>query len=464
MNEPKPKIERKVLVIGLDSAPAEIVIDRRAEFPVLRRLIENGLHGTMRSSDPPITIPAWMVMTTGKDPGRLGLYGFRHRTGYTYDKMWIATAQAFKERAIWDVIGDRGGVSTLVSVPPSYPPRKVPGRLISCFITPDNEKEYTYPAGLRQEIESRFGPYMFDVVFRTEDRGAILKEIYEMTSKRFEVLNYLMTEKPWDFFMFVEIGVDRIQHAFWKYMDRTHHLYEPGNPYETAILDYYKFLDRKIGELLAAAGKETVVLVISDHGAKRMKGAFCINDWLIEEGDLVLKEVPKKGATIEKTAVDWPKTKVWGWGGYYARLFLNVEGREPQGIIKPEDYERERDLLIDRLKAVRGPKGEAWETRVIKPNEYFDEVRGDYPDLMVYFDDLFWRSAGTLGYETKYLLENDTGPDDAVHAQEGMYIFYDPRRRASRRQAIDILDVAPTVLDAMGVPIPADMKGKIFTR
>ena len=455
-------MKRKFLIIGLDSAPSEIVIDRREEFPVLRRLIEGGVHGKMRSSDPPITIPAWMVMTTGKDAGRLGLYGFRHRTGYAYDKMWIATSQAFKERAIWDVVGDHGGRSCLVSIPPSYPPRKVPGDLISCFITPGPENDYTYPKELKAEIEAKFGPYKFDVVFRTEDRDEILKEIYEMTAQRFDVIRYLMKTRPWDFFMFVEIGVDRIQHAFWKYMDKEHHLYEPGNKYENAIFDYYKYLDVRIGELLEDAGDETAVLVISDHGAKRMKGAFCINEWLIRESDLVLKEAPKKGATIEKTPVDWPKTKVWGWGGYYARLFFNVEGREPQGIIKPEDYEKEREAMIERLLAIKGPEGEPWATRIIKPNEYFAEVRGDYPDLMVYFDDLYWRSAGTLGYDTLYLRENDTGPDDAVHAQEGMYILYDPLNPASRRMDIDITDVAPTVLTVLGLPVPADMKGKVI--
>jgi len=455
-------MDRKILVIGLDSAPAEIVIDRCQEFPVFRALSQKGFYGKMRSSDPPITIPAWMVMASGKDAGRLGLYGFRHRTGYSYDKMWIATAQSFKARAVWDIIGDHGGQSCLVSIPPSYPPRKVPGHLISCFITPDNEKEYTYPAELRQEIESRFGPYIFDVVFRTEDRDQILKEIYEMTAKRFDVLNYLIRSKPWNLFMFVEIGVDRIQHAFWKYMDKEHHLYEPGHKYENVIFDYYRYLDKKIGELLVHVGPETVVLVISDHGAKRMKGAFCINEWLIEQGDLVLGEAPKKGATIEKTAIAWPRTKVWGWGGYYARLFLNVEGREPQGILKPEDYEKERDALVERLLCIRGPKGEKWNTRVIKPNEYFEALEGDYPDLMIYFDDLYWRSAGTLGYETKYLFENDTGPDDAVHAQEGMYILYEPWAENSRSRDIDILDVAPTLLHSLGLPVPADMKGRIF--
>jgi predicted AlkP superfamily phosphohydrolase/phosphomutase len=281
-----------------------------------------------------------------------------------------------------------------------------------------------------------------------------------MTDKRFEVLHHLMKTKPWDFFMFVEIGVDRVQHAFWKYFDKTHHLYKPGNEFETAIIDYYKHVDTKIGALLAEAGDDTVVLVISDHGAKRMKGAFCVNEWLIEQGDLTLAATPVRGASIEKTPVDWSKTRAWGWGGYYARIFLNVEGREPQGIVKAADYERVREELAERLRSVRGPDGEAWATHVIKPDQYYPEARGDAPDLMVYFDDLYWRSAGTLGWGTMYLSENDTGPDDAVHAQHGMYIFHDPKVPGSVRKDIDILDVAPTVLRAMGLPVPADMRGK----
>lgn len=453
-------MEKKVLVIGLDSSPAEIVFDRREELPVLGELVDNGLYGNLRSSDPPITIPAWMVMCTGKDSGRLGLYGFRHRKDYSYKNIWIATSQSIREKAVWNILGERGGQSCLVSVPPSYPPKPVPGNLISCFITPDAEKEYTYPAELRAELEERFGPYVFDVVFRTDEKDQLLEQTYDMTAKRFEVMNYLITRKPWDFFMFVEIGVDRVQHAFWKYMDPDHHLYIKGNPYENAIMDYYKDLDKKIGELLSNVDKDTIVLVVSDHGAKRMKGAFCINEWLIEQGDLVVKEMPPSQVSLEKVDVDWPRTKSWGWGGYYARIFLNIEGREMQGLIKPQDYEEERDALIERLMSLRGPNGEEWNTRIIKPQEYFQELNGDYPDLMIYFDDLYWRSAGTLGHGTKYLLENDTGPDDAVHAQDGIYILYDPQNKINQRKDAYILDIAPTILHEMGVPVPEDMRGR----
>jgi predicted AlkP superfamily phosphohydrolase/phosphomutase len=397
-------MDKKVLVIGLDCATPEIVFDRREELPVLRELIENGLYGNLRSSDPPITIPAWMVMCTGKDPGKLGLYGFRHR------------------------------------------------------------KDYTYPTDLRIELEEKFGPYIFDVVFRTDDKDKLLEQTYDMTEQRFKVLNHLITKKPWDFFMFVEIGVDRIHHAFWKYLDPVHHLYEKGNPYENVILDYYKRVDTLIGELLSNVDQDTTVLVVSDHGAKSMKGAFCINEWLIEQGDLVVNERHQSPISFEKVDVDWSRTKAWGWGGYYARIFLNVEGRETQGVIKIEDYKKEREALIERLAAVKGPNEEEWKTKIIKPQKYFQDLNGDYPDLMIYFDDLYWRSAGTLGHGTKYLLENDTGPDDAVHAQDGIYILYDPKNKCSVRKDANILDIGPTILDEMGLAVPEDMRGNIITK
>jgi predicted AlkP superfamily phosphohydrolase/phosphomutase len=457
-------MDKKVLVIGLDCATPEIVFDRREELPVLRELIENGLYGNLRSSDPPITIPAWMVMCTGKDPGKLGLYGFRHRKDYSYKDIWIATSYSIREKTVWDIIGEKDGQSCLVSIPPSYPPKPVKGNLISCFITPGDDKDYTYPTDLRIELEEKFGPYIFDVVFRTDDKDKLLEQTYDMTEQRFKVLNHLITKKPWDFFMFVEIGVDRIHHAFWKYLDPVHHLYEKGNPYENVILDYYKRVDTLIGELLSNVDQDTTVLVVSDHGAKSMKGAFCINEWLIEQGDLVVNERHQSPISFEKVDVDWSRTKAWGWGGYYARIFLNVEGRETQGVIKIEDYKKEREALIERLAAVKGPNEEEWKTKIIKPQKYFQDLNGDYPDLMIYFDDLYWRSAGTLGHGTKYLLENDTGPDDAVHAQDGIYILYDPKNKCSVRKDANILDIAPTILDEMGLAVPEDMRGNIITK
>src|SRR5205814_8897167 len=140
-------------------------------------------------------------------------------------------------------------------------------------------------------------------------------------------------------------GLDRIHHGFWEFHDPAHVKYEPGNPYETVIRDYYRYLDEEVGRLLELLDEETAVLVVSDHGAQRLDGGFCINEWLVREGLLVLKSDPKEVTPFAKLDVDWEKTKVWSEGGYYARVFFNVKNREPQGTIEPADYQRFRDEI-----------------------------------------------------------------------------------------------------------------------
>jgi predicted AlkP superfamily phosphohydrolase/phosphomutase len=277
------------------------------------------------------------------------------------------------------------------------------------------------------------------------------------------LIKHLMTTKPWDFFMHVDMGVDRIHHGFWKYFDERHPLYQPGNPYEDAIHDYYVHLDAQIGERLALLDDDTAVLVVSDHGGKPMKGGICFNEWLKEEGYLVLEYQPEGIVPLEKCEVDWSRTTAWGSGGYYARLFLNVKGREPEGIVDPADYERVRDELAGRIAAITDPEGVNIGSVAYKPEEIYDRVNNIAPDLIVYFGNLNWRSVGSLGLDRIHTFENDTGPDDANHAQEGLYIYYDPRSpgqgRGSRQH---LMDVAPSILALLNVPVPGDMQGHSF--
>jgi len=454
--------KKKLMIMGLDSAPPELVFDKfHDELPNLRGLMEHGVYARMRSSDPPITIPAWMVMATSRNPGSLGLYGFRHRKGFSYTDGWIANSLSVRAEKIWDTLARAGMRACVVGVPPSYPPTPVNGELISCFITPDANREYTHPPELKREIEALVGPYPFDVEFRTDQRNQLLKDLHQMTDIHFQIMEHLMTTRPWGFFMFVEIGLDRMHHAFWKYYDKEHPKHEPGNQYENAMLDYYKRLDEHVGRLLKKIDDDTIVVVVSDHGVKGMRGAFCVNEWLIREGYLFLKETPRSVVELEKAAIDWSRTKAWAWGGYYARVFFNVKGREPQGIIEPAEFENERDKLAKRLEEINDPSGRRMETRAYKPEALYPVSVGDRPDLMVYFDDLYWRSAGTLGHGDIYLSENDTGPDDAVHSQHGIFILYDRElKQRGQIEDIDILDIAPTLLDRMRITIPFSMEGK----
>jgi predicted AlkP superfamily phosphohydrolase/phosphomutase len=458
--------KKKVLVIGLDSVPADLLFQSLSEsLPNIRKMMDNGFYCTLESCHPPITIPAWMVMMSSKSPGKLGVYGFRHRKGFSYNEGWIASSQSIREPRVWDYLAKEDKKVCLVGVPPTYPPFQVNGNLVSCFITPKQRKDFTFPPEVAGEIESLLGSsYVFDVKFRTDDRDQIIDALYEMTDKRFKVIKHLLGKQSWDFFMFVEIGVDRLHHMFWKYYDKSHPKYLPNNKYENVIPDYYKFIDKKIGELLELIDDDTYVLLVSDHGTASMKGAFCVNEWLIKEGYLVLKEYPENVSEIEKCKIDWEKTTAWGWGGYYARIFFNVKNRESNGRIDPADYDKVREELRRKLLSITGPGGEKLHNKVFSPEELYAESNGSKPDLMVYFDDLFWRSAGTIGHKGLYLSENDTGPDDSVHWMDGVFLMYkknaapDPAIRSNR---LSIYDVAPTILHLMGMEVPKDMEGRL---
>ncbi|MBT5830844.1 MAG: phosphodiesterase [Candidatus Latescibacteria bacterium] len=454
-------MSRRVLIIGLDCAPPELIFDRfKNDLPTIRALVETGLYGKLKSTIPAITVPAWMSMVTSKDPGTLGFYGLRNRANYSYDQMDIANSRLLKDDTLWDILSAHDKKVILVGVPQTYPPRPVNGCLVASFLTPSTDSDYTYPIALKGEIEQVADGYMIDVRdFRTNDKPRLLQQIYAMTEKRFKVTRHLMQTREWDFCMHVEMGTDRIHHGFWRYLDETHRKHDPNSEYVHAIRDYYKYLDGEIASLMELAGPETAVLLVSDHGAKRIDGGICINEWLIQKGYLTLKNAPENITSFEDLEVDWSKTQAWGAGGYYARIFLNVKGREPNGVIAPTEAEAFRNTLAEQLITIPDPEGNALATQVFKPEETYQNINNIPPDLIVYFGDLLWRSIGSVGHKAIHTLENDIGPDDANHAQHGIFVLNDGKHQAHQPN-LDIRDVAPSVLTLLDLPVPSDMQGR----
>jgi predicted AlkP superfamily phosphohydrolase/phosphomutase len=456
----------RVAVIGLDCATPQLLFrDLANEVPTIRALTEGALHGDLQSITPPITVPAWACAMTGKTPGQLGIYGFRNRKDRTYEGLSIATSLAVQEPAVWDLLGEAGKKSLLIGVPPAYPVRPVEGWRVSCFLTPPSAKQYTWPAELAAEVEEEVGEYIFDIPnFREQGEDYVLKRVFAMTERRFKVARRLVREKPWDFFMMVEMGLDRLHHVFWKHCDPSHPKYEPGNRYENAFRDYYRLLDREVGALLEVLPGDSVKFLLSDHGARAMTGGVCFNDWLVSEGYLTVSE-PISGLTsIGQASVDWSRTVAWGDGGYYGRLFLNVRNREPQGILDPSRYEEVRDELAAKLEAMKGPDGGPLGTKVIKPQDVYPEVRGVAPDLIVYFGDLEWRSVGTLGMGEDggwFTYENDTGPDGANHDRTGIFAMTGlPGQPTGLAQDLRLIDIGPTLMKLFGLPEPEGMQGR----
>ncbi|KMQ32173.1 alkaline phosphatase family protein [Bacillus cereus] len=448
----------RTVIIGLDCGDPTLLFSKfRGKLKTFSMLMENGSYGKLRSVDPPITVPAWMSMMTGKTPGALGIYGFRNRIDYSYDSLGIADSSWVKYPTLWDKVGAIGGQSIVMGVPLTYPPKPIDGHLVSCFMTPSKKSNYTYPPELKKELEKVSPGYEFDVKsFRTDNKDIILEEIYRMSRERLKVATYLMNNKMWDLFVMVEIGLDRLMHAFWEYMDEEHVLYKPNSPYATAIEEYFIWLDQELEIFLSQIPDDTMLYVVSDHGALRMDGGFRINQWLLENGYLHLKSQPEPNKSLNYENIDWEKTMAWGEGGYYGRLFINLKDREENGIVEPTEYQSLLERLEREMTHTPGP--ERWQgVRFLDPKAIYPEVRGVAPDALVYCGELSWRCLGTLG-QSVFSLENDHGPDGANHGLDGIFLTAVKRKEKWKRNPdfskgelarLSILDIHSIVLDSI---------------
>lgn len=422
----------KVMVIGLDCAPPALVFDRLADkLPNLTRLRREGAWGPLRSVIPPITVPAWACMVSGRDPGELGLYGFRNRFG-DGEPLRVATGADVEAPRVWDLASAAGKEVCVLYVPLTAPTREVNGVMLGGFLSDEHP---SWPRELAAELEARFGPHAPDVgEFRTDDKGRLLDELYETSGRRFRVARALYEERRPDLFMMVEMGPDRLQHALWTQLDPESPEHDPSDPLVREAEDYYAFLDAEVGALVELADDDTAVLVVSDHGARRMKGGVRVNQWLRGNGWLV---------TDEAGEIDMARTLAWSTGGYYARVFLEVPEREKDEIIERLTIEA-RDLPVPVM--------------LHRPKDLYREVRGYPPDLLMFFGDLDYRALGSFG-EGLLTTENDRGPDGCNHDWEGIFIA---RGLAARGplEGLSLHDVGPTVLSLLGVEVPPDWLGE----
>jgi predicted AlkP superfamily phosphohydrolase/phosphomutase len=384
----------RTLVLGLDCLVPDVLSPPHDELmPSVAAISAAGTGGLLESTLPPITVPAWTSMLTGRDPGELGVYGFRNRRTFQYGDLVMANSGAVRHPRVWDRVGAHGGRSIVVGVPQTSPPPGIRGVLVSGFEGPlSTDGAYTQPPELAAEVENIVGEYLFDVPqFRNADLDDVIAIVQRMTERRFTLMEHLLRTHPWDFAMLHEIGPDRMHHCFWHHHDPAHPGYLPDSPYADAIRDYYRFLDTRIARLLQAAGDDVAVLIASDHGAKAMHGGVCVNEILRREGLLTLRSEPSGPTPLSPDLVDWSRTLAWAEGGYYARIFLNVAGREPQGRIPRADCDEVKARIREILGRVELGDGRVLRNRVCEPAEVYRKVRGIPPDLLVFFDDERWR-------------------------------------------------------------------------
>jgi len=415
---------------------------------VLRRLVAAGLWGPVLSSTPAITVPAWACMVTGQDPGQLGLYGFRDRAGFTYDQRRLASSLAFDPPPVWSLLSRAGLRCRVLGVPLTYPPKPVRGCLVSGPLTPGANSTFTYPPELGGELEATYGPLIFDVDrHAAPTEAALFEQIQQMTAQRFAIANAWVATADWDFFMMADMGPDRLHHAFW---------HRPE-----LIERYYVELDGRVGELLDRLPDGTEVVVISDHGAQTMAGGFAVNQWLLEQGYLCLRVPPEALGPLEPENIDWSRTRVWADGGYVARVYFNVVGREPEGIVAPGEIAALADELEAGLGDLVGPDGTTVAVEVLRPERIYGALNGTPPDLILEVDDLRLRALGSVGLPGTFAPDNDRGPDQANHARHGLLIWRDGGG-GRRRDDLSLYDFTPTVLAHFGLAGSEQMRGRVL--
>ncbi len=461
---------RKVAVIGLDCAPPKIVFDESNGLNNIRSLMNSGVWGVLRSTDPPITIPAWTTITTGRDPGELGLYGFRNRlTRDDYAMVTVNSSNVLCPR-VWDEIENHGRRSILVGIPQTFPAKPHSGLTISGFPALENSPDFTYPRDLIHSLDCLGSKdYRADVRdFRSIPKDQLENSLYKMVNARFEVSKELLQKEPWDFFMMVEIATDRLQHAFWDTYENFGTGSHNSDRCKKVIPDFYRYLDGKIGEILETMSDETTVIIVSDHGARSSSGGVCVNEWLIRNGLLALKQNPVGETSLSIDAIDWERTYVWSEGGYYARIFMNVKGREPRGIIESSDYENFRNTLREKLLSMEDLSGECLSNLVLKPEDLYSEVNGVAPDLIVYFDGLSKRSLGNVGMKNILVTGPNDGLDACNHDHDGIFVA---TRLADMRHGLNLgrrleeafcRDVTPTILAEFGIESSSSLPGRVL--
>ena len=472
----------KIFVLGLDGLTFDLIRPwiNQGALPTFSKLIQESSYGELESTIPPYSAQAWTSFMTGVNPGKHGIFDLVGFKPNSYDQILKNTLD-IRSLKIWDLISEYGYKSIVVNIPLSYPPQKINGVMISGMLTPPG-KEFTQPVEVKEELEKEIGSYMIDIE-HYRDESLFLKDIYHSTEQRFKAAHYLMKHYDWNLFMMVITETDRIQHLFW-------------GKKESVLLPYYQRLDNLMGHLINHLGKETALIIASDHGFGDLKKTLYLNNWLAKFGllgkrkikeskresidwDLLMRRnnddqamAKRTGSSLKKLMrkflrrsfdIDWKRTKAFAsHSGHIQGIRLNLKGREPQGTVDPLDYETLREFIIDELYRLRDrEKVEPIVEKAFKREEiYSGPLLEQSPDILFILKDYSYHISDGLG---PYIFK-DRRQGQGTHQLHGlMMVKGEGISRNKEVAGSKIIDIPPTILYLMGISIPRAMDGKVLT-
>ena len=499
----------RLILFGIDGATFDIIEPAAAagKLPNLARLLAQGSHQVLNSVIPPITSAAWPTIMTGVNPGKHGLFEFYAiEENSRNNTIRLVTSQDRQAPAIWDLLNQAGLSVGVLNVPMTYPPEEIDGWMISGMMgAPSFGKAACFPSGLARRVTELVGHYPMSQLGRAARGYYDFALLQQQIDSRRAVTTELLREHPVDVLIVVCNYTDHVQHRFWRERSYTT---AQGKQIEDMIIYAYQEADRFLGELLDFCGEQTRVFVVSDHGAGPAEEFLNMDRFLVDNGLVVLanpranradqwgyaalmrlkslaprwllRKLPAAWREQVRTSflqrrlnhLDWARTRAFNIGTFLG-LRLNVKGREPQGCIAPEDYDEQRRQIRALLEDYRHPHTGASVFEVCFPEElYHGPHLAKAPDLL-----------GTLGVQHDMSLAVLPRPDRAPvfvdwetmqrlspsllsggHRMAGMLIAAGPPFAAQAlKTEAQLVDLVPTMLYALGLPIPAYCDGQVLT-
>lgn len=510
----------RILILGLDGAAPQLVRRWQDALPNLRRLMDKGTSGILWSVIPPRSVPAWYCFATGMNPAKIGIFGFSQRVPGTYDYTF-ANLTYCRAPTFWSWLS-RNGISTaVIHVPGTFPPQPVHGVMVSGWPAPLNRGNliYTHPPELSRMLNRYLDrPFEFvsDKPMRTNNDAEMLAERLRILKMHGETAYHILSTYPWQVGIVVLSPIDRASHQFWRHIDPDHPAHDPAlvEHFQGALKRIYRATDAKVGQLLSLLGKEDTVFVVSDHGFGPAYRIFYLNEWLRQQGYLVLKEKKAIGqvgwrtrilgklssplfwlnnasptfrhliAPLKRRAlsnfirdeyvrvkesglvrvnhipVDWSRTRAYMPDE--ASLYLNLKGRDPDGIVEPG---MEAEALLEEitagLRSLPDPETGQLVSVILRRKEevYSGPFLDDAPDLLIAMDDYTTQVMAELG-STSLFVPSDLR--SGTHTPEGLFIARGPGIPAGQQMDAGLMDIAPTVLHLTGVSVPQEADGQVL--
>ena len=398
------KASQSLVVIGLDGTPYSFLKKEieAGNLPNIADLTSGGHLGRIDSEIPTISSVAWASFMTGVNPGTHGIYGFTDRKPGTYE-LYFPNYNDIKVKPFWDTLSSEGRRCCVINVPSTYPARALNGILVSGFVAPNLERA-SYPREAYEYLNSIDYRVDVDASKARESLDLLLEDLHLTLDKRRQAMLHFWENEDWDFFMCVFTGTDRLHHFMWK------HYEESAFAYASEFMRYYKRIDELVGEFVNLLPDSTSLFMLSDHGFCLIKSEVYLNNFLREIGLLSFKsDNPRSIADIDPS-----KTKVYCMDP--GRLYVNLKGREPGGIVDQSDYKKVIEEVTEAISQLKDPQsGQSIVDHIYTRVDLYEGPCADKsPDLVV---------SAVNGYDLKGFMDRNSS-FGTTHLT-GMHTFND---------------------------------------